>query len=224
MHCTAFSASTSFAGVGAGSLCRTSLLAIFRQRSAACPRVTNSPQLHMSGNRRRALATTRTLVPGSEKDFPDFKGDVRAEETKERNEPAVDKDGKVMLKSMTLPELEEWVERTLGQRRFRARQLWSWMYKEGRYAGGFEEMTDLAKSFRSELEKVARIDALTIDKVHQSADGTRKILFRTEAGGSVESVLIPTDGRSTLCFSSQVGCAYNCQVRLTPLPNRIDFF
>jgi hypothetical protein len=171
------------------------------------------PRMAMVGGRRRALATERTLVPGRPSDYPEFSGDVSAPAPENGAGPPTDADGMVLLKCMTLPELEDWVVNTLGHKRYRARQLWSWMYKEEQYASSFAEMTDLAKAFRAELEAVARIDCITIDKVHQSKDGTRKILFRLLAGGVVESVLIPAEGRSTLCFSSQRGCAFNCQVR-----------
>lgn len=167
----------------------------------------------MVNGRRRALAAERTLVPGRPADYPEFSGDVQ-ERRGQAVGPVRDADGKMLLKSMTFAELEDWVVNTLGHKKYRARQLWGWMYKEERYASSFEEMTDLAKSFRAELERVARVDSIAIDTVHQSEDGTRKILFRLRSGGVVESVLIPAEGRSTLCFSSQKGCAFNCQVRV----------
>lgn len=167
----------------------------------------------MVNGRRRALAAERTLVPGRPAEYPEFSGDVQ-ERRGQAVGPVRDADGKMLLKSMTFAELEDWVVNTLGHKKYRARQLWGWMYKEERYASSFEEMTDLAKSFRAELERVARVDSIAIDTVHQSEDGTRKILFRLRSGGVVESVLIPAEGRSTLCFSSQKGCAFNCQVRV----------
>jgi 23S rRNA (adenine2503-C2)-methyltransferase len=164
--------------------------------------------------RRRALATERTLVPGAPADFPELRGDLRTRRENVEG-PVVDSDGKVFLKSMTLAEMIVWVEETLGHKPYRARQLWGWLYKEDRWASSFEEMTDLAKPFRAKLEELARIDALSIDSVHTSADGTRKMTFRLPSGGVIESVLIPADGRTTLCVSSQSGCALNCQFCLT---------
>jgi 23S rRNA (adenine2503-C2)-methyltransferase len=164
--------------------------------------------------RRRELATKRTLVPGVPADFPELRGDLRTRRESMEG-PVVDSDGRVFLKSMTLAEMEQWVEEKLGHKRYRARQLWSWLYKEDRWASSFEEMTDLAKPFRAKLEELARIDTLSIDSVHQSADGTRKMTFRLPSGGVIESVLIPTEGRTTLCVSSQSGCALNCQFCLT---------
>lgn len=110
---------------------------------------------------------------------------------------------------MTLPQLEGWVQ-SLGEPRFRARQLWAWLYKADRLACGFAEMSDMAKSFRSRLDEVARTDALSIHKVHEASDGTKKVLYRLDTGGLVESVIIPTEGRTTVCVSSQSGCALNC--------------
>lgn len=158
------------------------------------------------------LAPNRMLTTGTK--FPELKGDIR---TRRENieGPLVDAQGKVHLKSMTLPELETWVAETLGEKPFRARQLWKWMYKDRKLASSFDEMTDLAKMFRLKLQQVARLDSIHIDTVHQSADGTRKMTFRLSSGGVIESVLIPTEGRNTLCVSSQWGCALNCQFCLT---------
>ncbi|PXF41479.1 Dual-specificity RNA methyltransferase RlmN [Gracilariopsis chorda] len=130
-------------------------------------------------------------------------------------EPPLDKHGKVMLKDMTLPEMERWVEEILGQKRFRARQLWQWLYKPERLAISFDEMSDLSKSFRLLLKEHARITVLGLNSIHQSKDGTRKLTFRLDAGGVIETVLIPAEGRTTLCVSSQWGCALNCQFCLT---------
>ena len=120
----------------------------------------------------------------------------------------------MILKSLTLPELEAWVS-SIGEKPFRARQLWRWLYDSSRLAASFDEMTDLAKSFRSRLSAVARIDAISLDRLVTSEDGTRKMTFRLDGGGVIETVLIPADGRTTICVSSQWGCALNCQFCLT---------
>jgi 23S rRNA (adenine2503-C2)-methyltransferase len=124
-----------------------------------------------------------------------------------------DKDGKVLLMSFTLPMLERWIVEDLGEKAFRARQLWHWLYI--RYAASFDEMTDLSKAFRERLRESARIDALEPADVHQASDGTRKLTWKTLSGAIIESVLIPSSNRVTLCISSQVGCAMNCQFCLT---------
>lgn len=130
-----------------------------------------------------------------------------------RQRRIVDDQGKVLLKSMTLDELRAWVKDDLGEKAFRADQLWSWLYIH--LASTFDEMTNLSKAFRAKLAEAARIDAIEFNSEHISSDGTRKITWRLDSGGIVESVYIPADGRVTLCISSQNGCAMNCQFCLT---------
>lgn len=117
---------------------------------------------------------------------------------------------KTNLRSLSKDELLLFVER-MGQKPYRAKQIISWLYR--RYASSFDEMTDLSKEFRAELEKKAYISSLTLLKEETSDDGTEKFLFGLEDGESIESVLIPnTKGETsyTLCISSQVGCAMQC--------------
>ena len=99
-----------------------------------------------------------------------------------------------------------------GQPTFRARQLVKWLYKG---VGTFEEMTDIARPFRAELSRRARISELHVEQVQAAADGCRKFLFALEDGNLIESVLIPEDGHYTLCLSTQVGCAQGCLFCLT---------
>src|SRR5918995_7318283 len=74
----------------------------------------------------------------------------------------------------------------------------------------WEKATDLPSDLRAELEEAFPIDRLTPDVVQQSADGTRKYLWRLKDGEAIESVLIPSGSRRTLCISSQAGCALRC--------------
>ncbi|MGB7630739.1 MAG: 23S rRNA (adenine(2503)-C(2))-methyltransferase RlmN, partial [Candidatus Deferrimicrobium sp.] len=108
---------------------------------------------------------------------------------------------------MTLPELEEFLARW-GKERFRARQLFRWIYQK--HVDDFAAMTDLSKEFRGILPASCRISDFPAERVETSADGTEKYLFRLEDGEAVESVLIPDEGRRTLCISSQVGCPLLC--------------
>ena len=108
---------------------------------------------------------------------------------------------------MTLPELEEFLSRW-GKERYRARQLFRWIYQK--HAGDFAAMTDLSKELRGILAASCRISGFPAERVETSADGTEKYLFRLEDGEAVESVLIPDEGRRTLCISSQVGCPLLC--------------
>ena len=98
---------------------------------------------------------------------------------------------------------------TIGQKRFRATQLFRWIHQKG--ASNFEEMTDLAKSLREKLANSAHIQGLKIVSRHESKDGTIKWLFDVGAGDVIETVFIPEADRGTLCISSQAGCAVGCR-------------
>jgi 23S rRNA (adenine2503-C2)-methyltransferase len=116
-------------------------------------------------------------------------------------------DARVNLLGLTRPELEAWcVER--GGKPFRARQLMQWMYKRG--ATDFDEMTDLAKAFRAQLATEAQITLPEIVSRKEAADGTIKWELKADASQGFEMVYIPEEDRSTLCISSQVGCALDC--------------
>lgn len=96
----------------------------------------------------------------------------------------------------------------IGEKPFRARQLSRWLHR--RLVDRFDEMTDLAKTFRAKLERLAEVRAPEPIHEKKSADGTRKWLFDVGNGNAVESVFIPEDDRGTLCISSQAGCAMGC--------------
>jgi 23S rRNA (adenine2503-C2)-methyltransferase len=98
---------------------------------------------------------------------------------------------------------------SLGEKRFRATQLFRWIHQRG--ASEFAQMTDLAKSLREKLAGTARIEPLPVITQHASADGTIKWLFDVGDGNAVEAVFIPEDERGTLCVSSQAGCAVGCR-------------
>jgi len=97
----------------------------------------------------------------------------------------------------------------LGEKRFRATQLFRWIHQKG--ASQFDEMSDLAKSLREKLKTTAHIQAPAVITQHISSDGTIKWLFDVGAGNAVEAVFIPEDDRGTLCVSSQAGCAVGCR-------------
>ena len=90
----------------------------------------------------------------------------------------------------------------------RARQLWNWTYVHG--AREFGTMTNLAKSFRAEIEQHFTLARPEIVTEQISDDGTRKWLLRTAPGIEFETVFIPEEDRGTLCVSTQVGCTLNC--------------
>jgi len=97
----------------------------------------------------------------------------------------------------------------LGEKRFRAVQLFRWIHQKG--ASDFDAMTDLAKSLREKLKGCADVKSLSVVSQHMSTDGTIKWLFDVGAGDAVEAVFIPESDRGTLCISSQAGCAVGCR-------------
>jgi 23S rRNA (adenine2503-C2)-methyltransferase len=97
----------------------------------------------------------------------------------------------------------------LGEKRFRAVQLFRWIHQKG--ASQFDEMSDLAKSLREKLNHQAQVKPLSVLSQKISADGTIKWLFDVGDGNAIETVFIPEDDRGTLCISSQAGCAVGCR-------------
>jgi len=97
----------------------------------------------------------------------------------------------------------------LGEKRFRAVQLFRWIHQRG--CTSFDDMSDLAKSLREKLKGVACVSAMGVVSQHESADGTIKWLFDVGGGNVIESVFIPEDERGTLCLSTQAGCAMGCR-------------
>ncbi len=97
----------------------------------------------------------------------------------------------------------------LGEKRFRATQLFRWLHQRGE--SDFDKMSDLAKAFRDKLRKAAFVAALPVASEQASRDGTIKWLFDVGGGDAVETVFIPESDRGTLCVSSQAGCAVGCR-------------
>jgi len=121
--------------------------------------------------------------------------------------------GKIDLKNLSPDELLQFLS-GMGKERFRCDQLLRWIYKRG--VTDLDQMTDLSKALRAELAGKTFISDWQPEAVETSRDGTRKFLFRLEDGSSVETVRIPMDkDRSTLCISTQVGCAMQCDFCLT---------
>ncbi|MEM7446106.1 MAG: 23S rRNA (adenine(2503)-C(2))-methyltransferase RlmN [Pseudomonadota bacterium] len=97
----------------------------------------------------------------------------------------------------------------LGEKPFRAKQLWRWIYKNG--VTDFSAMTDLAKPLRDTLDQAYVIERPAVVRQQESADGTQKWLIRLADGHEVETVHIPEADRGALCVSSQVGCTLTCR-------------
>ena len=114
----------------------------------------------------------------------------------------------VNLLSLDLEGLREFCL-SLGEKTFRATQLFRWIHQRGE--SGFEQMSDLAKSFRDKLPSSAHVSGLSVVSRSDSSDGTIKWLFDVGAGDVIETVFIPESDRGTLCVSSQAGCAVGCR-------------
>jgi len=100
--------------------------------------------------------------------------------------------------------VEKW-----GDKPFRAKQLLRWLHQRG--VDDFEQMSDLAKSFRERLARQCEIRLPEVVTAHKSADGTRKWLLDVGNGNAIETVFIPEDDRGTLCISTQAGCTVACR-------------
>lgn len=109
----------------------------------------------------------------------------------------------------------------MGEKKFRAKQIYQWLWEKG--AHSFEEMTNLSKPLRDKLQQYFIINAITLDKMQKSSDGTIKSRFKLHDGHLIESVLIPVpgDNRFTVCVSSQVGCSLTCKFCATGRMKRL---
>jgi 23S rRNA (adenine2503-C2)-methyltransferase len=109
---------------------------------------------------------------------------------------------------MTLDELEQAVVEA-GEAPYRARQVMRWLWVHD--ASSIEAMREVPARLRQYLKQRFTISRLLVSCVARALDGTRKLLLRLDDGAEIESVIIPTEDRTTLCFSSQAGCAMACQ-------------
>jgi 23S rRNA (adenine2503-C2)-methyltransferase len=127
---------------------------------------------------------------------------------------------RVILPAMSAPnligmlpsELED-LAADLGASRYRGRQVATWLYRKG--VVDLTEMSDLSKDFRAALAGRTRAELPELERATPSQDGSRKLVFRLGDGARVSAVVMPDDGRTTLCLSTQVGCGYACAFCLT---------
>lgn len=96
----------------------------------------------------------------------------------------------------------------LGYPKYRAEQIFHWIHKQK--VDSFAQMTNLPEALRSILTEKATLTIGTVEEHHRSRDGSQKLLIAWPDGKAVETVLLPSDGRFTICLSSQVGCAMDC--------------
>lgn len=122
-------------------------------------------------------------------------------------EPALKKRN---LRTFSLADLEATLTAS-GEPRFRAKQIYEWMWSKG--VSDFDAMSNLSKDLRARLKAEYELFPLFEEKVQHSNDGTIKTRFLTHDGHRIESVLIPVpaDKRFTVCVSTQVGCSLTCK-------------
>lgn len=113
------------------------------------------------------------------------------------------------IKSLTLKELKDEIA-LMREKSFKAGQIYSWLHKHG--AESFDEMTNISKDLRTELQKKYDIYNCAIEKKLVSVyDETVKYLFRLNDGELIESVVMKYKYGYTICVSSQVGCKMGCK-------------
>lgn len=121
------------------------------------------------------------------------------------------------IRLLNLPTLTEYVL-SKGEKAFRARQIWEWLWVKS--AKSFDEMSNLSKAFRNQLEADFQIRPITLSNSQLSNDGTIKSAFKLYDEELIEGVLIPADDRMTACVSSQVGCSLSCKFCATGYMDR----
>ena len=117
-------------------------------------------------------------------------------------------DEKTDIRALSREDLREFFTNQ-GVQAFRGNQVYEWLWKKG--AHSFEEMTNLSMDHRRMLDDRFTINHIAVDRMQRSVDGTIKNAVRLHDGLVVESVLIPTESRTTACVSSQVGCSLDCR-------------
>ncbi|MDK7375174.1 MULTISPECIES: 23S rRNA (adenine(2503)-C(2))-methyltransferase RlmN [Weeksella] len=111
------------------------------------------------------------------------------------------------IRKLSQQDLEVYFQ-SIGEKAFRGKQVYEWLWKKN--AHDFNDMTNLSKSLRENLDAAFRIQPVEVDFLQKSNDGTIKNAVKLHDGNVVESVLIPTETRTTACISSQVGCSLDC--------------
>lgn len=115
---------------------------------------------------------------------------------------------KIELLGLSKEEIAEQIAK-LGEKPFRAKQLWQWLYYHG--ISDFEKMTSFSKDLRAKLAENFTITRPQIVTEQISVDKTHKWLLEFADGQRVEMVYIPEEDRGAVCISTQVGCAMGCR-------------
>jgi 23S rRNA (adenine2503-C2)-methyltransferase len=117
-------------------------------------------------------------------------------------------DKKKDIRALTKDQLRDFFVEN-GDKAFRGNQVYEWLWSKTSHS--FENMTNISKETRDMLEANFVINHIKVDEMQRSKDGTIKNAIRLHDGLMVESVLIPTESRTTACVSSQVGCSLDCK-------------
>ena len=112
------------------------------------------------------------------------------------------------IRSLTKEQLRDFFVKN-GDKAFRGNQVYEWLWNKSLHT--FEDMTNISLETRTMLEENFVINHIEVDSMQRSKDGTIKNGIRLHDGLIVESVLIPTEKRTTACVSSQVGCSLDCR-------------
>lgn len=100
--------------------------------------------------------------------------------------------------------------KSVGEASFHAKQIFEWIYQKG--VTSFDEMNNLSKDLRAQLSQCFTMTNIAeTSRRDVSTDGTTKFLFELDDGENIETVLIPTPKRATVCVSTQVGCKFGCR-------------
>ena len=117
-------------------------------------------------------------------------------------------DKKKDIRALTKDQLREFFQKQ-GDKAFRGNQVYEWLWQKS--AHSFEDMTNISLETRAMLKQNFVINHISVDTMQRSSDGTIKNAVKLYDGLVVESVLIPTESRTTACVSSQVGCSLDCK-------------
>ncbi len=115
---------------------------------------------------------------------------------------------KTDIRDLSLKELADYFA-SISEKPFRAKQIFEWIYQKGVWS--FEDMTNLPKDLQEKLKRDFHFAPLMVAEKQISKDGTTKFLFNLDDNEKVETVLIPSKNRTTVCVSTQAGCKFGCR-------------
>lgn len=112
------------------------------------------------------------------------------------------------LDNMTVSQLEDFFE-SIGEKKFRAKQLFEWIHNKG--ISDFDECTNISLALKNKLKEKARLTEVEIlERLDSKLDGTKKYLLKLEDDNIIETVFMKYSYGNSLCISSQIGCRMGC--------------